>query len=112
MKLKTLKQPPEVFYKKGVLKNLQNLQENICAGVSFLIKFPACNFIKIETPVPAFCCEFCEIFKNTFYTKHVGTTASEKQHDQGRKQTNIIISSTGKLGIKKLNCLEHWYQAH
>ena len=29
------KQPMEMFYKKGVLKNLQNSQENTCVGVSF-----------------------------------------------------------------------------
>ena len=41
------KQPPEVFHKKGVLKNLQNSQENTCVRVSFLIKFQAqdCKFI-------------------------------------------------------------------
>ena len=32
----TFKQPPEVFYEKGEI--LQNLQENTCAGVSFLIE--------------------------------------------------------------------------
>ena len=32
------KQPPEVFYKKGVLKILQYSQENTCAWASFLIK--------------------------------------------------------------------------
>ena len=41
------KQPPEVFHKKGVLKNLQNSQENTCVWVSFLIKLQAqdCKFI-------------------------------------------------------------------
>ena len=29
---------PEVFYKKGVLRNLQNSQESNCARVPFLIK--------------------------------------------------------------------------
>ena len=32
------KQPPEVFCRKGVLRNLQNSQENTCARVSFLKK--------------------------------------------------------------------------
>ena len=32
------KQTPEVFYKKGALKISQNLQENTCARVSFLVK--------------------------------------------------------------------------
>ena len=33
---------------------------------SFLIKAPAYNFIKKETLVQVFPCEFCEISKNTF----------------------------------------------
>ena len=36
------------------LKNSQNSQENKCAGVSFLMKFQACNFIKKETGTGAF----------------------------------------------------------
>ena len=27
----------------------------------------ACNFIKKETPAQMFSCEFCEIFKNTYF---------------------------------------------
>ena len=37
-KLKLQKQPPEMVYKKGVLKNSGNSQENTCSRVSFLIK--------------------------------------------------------------------------
>ena len=36
----------------------------------------ACNFIKKETLVEVFSCEFCEIFKNTFFTEHPSTTTS------------------------------------
>ena len=36
-----------------------------------------CNFIKKET-LAVFSCEFCEIFKNIFFTKHLRTTASEE----------------------------------
>ena len=32
---KKQKQPPEVFYKKGVHKNFANFTGNICVGVSF-----------------------------------------------------------------------------
>ena len=35
--------------KKTFLKILQDSPENICVGVSFLIKLQACNFIKKET---------------------------------------------------------------
>ena len=41
--------------------------ENTCARVSFLIKLQACNFIKKETLTQLFSCEFCEIYKNTFF---------------------------------------------
>ena len=35
------------------------------------------NFIKKETPAQVFSCEFCEIFKNTFFTEDLQMTASE-----------------------------------
>ena len=34
------------------------------------------NFIKKETLTQVFCCEFCEVSKNTFFTEHLWTTAS------------------------------------
>ena len=63
---------PEVF-----LKIPQNSQENTCGRVSFLIKLQVqvCNFIKKETLVLVFSCEFCEISKNNFLTEHLWTTA-------------------------------------
>ena len=39
----------------------QNSQENTCARIS------ACNFLKKETLAQVSSCEFCKIFKNTFY---------------------------------------------
>ena len=41
--------------------------------VSFLIKlqFETCNFIKKETLLQVFSCEFCEVSKNTFFIKHL-----------------------------------------
>ena len=77
------KQPPEVIYKKRVLKNLnsvekmflkisQNLQESTCARVSFF------NFIKKEALAQVFSCEFCEIFKNIISADHIRATASEE----------------------------------
>ena len=37
----------------------------------------ACNFIKKETLAQVFSCGFCEISKNTSFTEHLWTTASE-----------------------------------
>ena len=50
----------------------------MCVGVSCLIKLQAsaCNFIKKETPLQVFSCEFCKIFKNTVFTEHLRATAS------------------------------------
>ena len=51
------------------LEILQNLHENTCARVSFLIKLlvgEACNVIKKEILAQVFSFEFWEISKNTF----------------------------------------------
>ena len=55
------------------LKISQNPQENTCGRVSFLIKCrpEACNFVKKETPVQMFSCEFFKISRNTFFTEHL-----------------------------------------
>ena len=65
--------------KKVFLKISPNSQENTCARVSYLIKLQAstCNFIKNEIRAQVFSCEFFQIFKNTYFTEHLWTTASE-----------------------------------
>ena len=52
------------FVKKSVLKRKTPVPESF-----FKIKLQtsACNFIKKETLALMFFCEFCEIFKNTFF---------------------------------------------
>ena len=52
--------------KKVFLKISQNSQENTCARDSVLI-----NFIKKETLVQVFSCEFCEIFKTPFFLQNI-----------------------------------------
>ena len=55
------------------LENLQNLQENTCARVSFLIKLKAeaCNFIKKETLAQVFLVNFAYFLRTTFLTEHI-----------------------------------------
>ena len=66
------------FYKKMFLNISQISQENTCAKASYLRKLPeACNFIKKETLAQVFSCEFCEIFKNTFFTERLQVTDSD-----------------------------------
>ena len=55
--------------KKLFSKNLQNSHENTCVGVSFLKVF---NLSKKKLRHRYFeSCEFCEIFKNTFFIEHL-----------------------------------------
>ena len=58
----------EISVKILFLKISQNLHENTCSKVSFLIKLQTedCDFIKEEGPAWVFSCEIFEIFKNTF----------------------------------------------
>ena len=54
--------------KKGVLKNLTKFTgKHLCQSL---------NFIKKETLAQVFSYEFSEISKNTFFTEHLWTTAS------------------------------------
>ena len=70
--------------KKLLLKISQNPQENTCTRGSFLAKLQveACNFIKKETLAQVFFCEFCEIFKKTFFYGTPPVAASEKLKGQ------------------------------
>ena len=64
---------PELFYKKVLSEISQNSQKNTCARVS---EPEAWNFIKKETLAQLFSCEFCEISRNTFFTKHFRVTSA------------------------------------
>ena len=58
-----------MFYKKSVLRNfIKFTRKNLCQSLL--------NFIINGTLVQVFSCEFCEIFKNAFFTKHLRATAS------------------------------------
>ena len=74
------KQPPEVFYKKGVLRNFikftgKHLRQSLFLNKKASELRPAFVFKK-NALAQVFSCEFCEISKNTFFTEHLWTTAS------------------------------------
>ena len=52
------------MFLKTSQKTSQNSQKNTCVGVPFKIKFQVLS------------CEFCDIFKNTFFIEHRWATAS------------------------------------
>ena len=66
------KQPPEVFCKKGILRNFAKLTgKHLGQSLSFNnVAGEPCNFIKKETLVQLFSCELCEISKNNFSTEN------------------------------------------
>ena len=58
---------PEVFCKKGLLRNFTKfIGKHLCQSVFFNKVAGACNFIKKETLAQVFSYEFFEISKNTF----------------------------------------------
>ena len=71
------KQPPECSVGEGVLWNFAKfLGKHLCQSLLF---DKVAVLRKKETLTRVFSCEFCEIFKNTFFTEHLWTTASKHQ---------------------------------
>ena len=72
---------PEVFSKKGVLRNFAKFAgKHLCQGLFFnKVAGGACNFIKKETLAQVFSCEFCEISKNTFSYRTPPVAASVRR---------------------------------
>ena len=77
--------------KKVFLKISHNSQENISARDSFLIKLrtQACNFIKKDTLAQVFSCEFCEIFKDSYFYRSPPVAASETAISWSRYCNNL-----------------------
>ena len=66
---------------KGVLKNFAKFTaKHLCQSLSFnkVLGLRSATLLKKETLAQVFSCEFCKIFKNTFFTEHHRTTASVK----------------------------------
>ena len=54
---------------------LQYSQENTCVGESLRDFFKSAILLKRDSSADV-TCEYCEIFKNTFFEEHLRTTAS------------------------------------
>ena len=75
--------------KKGVLRNFTKFTgKHVCQSL-FFNKVAGLG-LKKETLAQVFSCEFCEISKNTIFTEHLRTTAS----DSDFKRTTIDKSLT------------------
>ena len=79
LKFKLQKQSSSVFYKKGALRNFAKFTgKHLCWNI-FLNKIPDLRPVTllIKIPTQVFFYKFYEIFKKTFFTKHLGATASK-----------------------------------
>ena len=68
---------PNVFCKKGVLRSLTKFTGKHLHQSLFFNKVAGRNFIKKETLVQVFSCEFCETSKNTFLDRTLLVAASD-----------------------------------
>ena len=71
------KQPPEVFYKKSVLRAFTKFTgKHLCQSLSFnkVAGLSSATFLK-KRLAQVFSCEFYEIFKNNFFTEHFWTAS-------------------------------------
>ena len=66
----------EVFCGKGVLRNFVKFTTKHLGQSLFFNKVAGLNFIKKETLVHVFSCEFCEISKNGFFYRTPPVAAS------------------------------------
>ena len=73
LSLEFQKQSPEVFCRKGVLRNFTKFTgKHLYQSLLFnKVEGQACNFIKKEALAQVLSCEICETSKNTFSTEHL-----------------------------------------
>ena len=72
-------QPPEVFYKKSVLKNFAMFSYRKAHVLESQKKKYIPEDLQLhlkKAPTQLLSCEYCEIFKNTYFEEHLQTTAS------------------------------------
>ena len=68
--MKVQKQPPEVFHEKAVPKNFTMFTGKYLYCSLFLIEFQAfrsATLLKRDSKTDEYSCEYCEIFKNTYF---------------------------------------------
>ena len=103
-----------MFYKKAVLKKFYNIHRKTTALECFLIKFQASTWLKRDS-TQLFSSEYYEIFKNTYFEKHLQTTASVNKKSQYKNYVTKVLRygdhsfSTPVKFPEKLTFLILWY---
>ena len=66
-----------MFFEIGVPKTFAIFTGKHLYWRLFLIRLKACDFIKKNTPIQVFSCEYCEFIKNSFLNRAPPVVASE-----------------------------------
>ena len=77
MNITIKKQPPQLLFKKCILRNLTKFQEKNCVRISFFQRRETCNFIKKDPLTQVLSCKFCETFKSTSFKEQLRATDSD-----------------------------------
>ena len=84
----------QVFWKKGVLRNLAKFAGiHLCQSL-FFNKVAGLQFIKKETLAQMFSCEFCEIYKNSFFNRTPLDDCFWKLQEKGRLMLSSFFDQT------------------
>ena len=67
-------------------------EKHLCQGLFFN---------KVETVAQMFPCDFCEIFKKTFFTEHLWTTASVCSKIVKRQRRTKLLTCFRKLRVER-----------
>ena len=90
-----------------IFLKFRNIHSEISVLESLLNKvaeLQACNVIKKTTPTQVFSCEYCEVFKNSFFIEHLRWLVLQVLYknscSQGFCKLHENISSSGYFLIK------------
>ena len=87
---------PEMFCKKGVLKNFAKFK-----GKQYFNKVAGVSFMENETQAQAFSREFCEIFRSSFYAEYLFLTETVFQINSNsykrKVSSKLNFSFRGKI---------------
>ena len=106
------KQPPEVFCKTRYIYKFCKIHRKTTASESLFQKE-----IQKETLAEVFCCELCEISKNTFFTEQLWVAASDLENFiifRGLFTTQLNISDAAFIKIVTIfiKVFSHKLDAH
>ena len=81
------KQPPKEFYKKSCCKTFCNIHRK-----TPMLRTSGLKIYEKNIPTQVLSCEYCEIFKNIYFEKHLRTAASGSNFRVSRSPGSFIFN--------------------